>query len=425
MRNSFTDFIQSIWYYCRSITGNGLRDTLKDIQKIHSDLKIIEIPTGTKVLDWVVPQEWNIKDAWVKNEKGEKIIDFKVNNLHILNYSEPFNGKVSKSELMSHLYSLENQPDVIPYVTSYYKRRWGFCISEIEKKKIVGESFEVFIDTTISDGGLSIGELYLPGKTKKEILFSTYCCHPSMANDQLSGVALNVFLADWIKQIPNRKYSYRIIFIPEIIGSAAYLQLNLDNLKNNVFAAFNVTCVGDDRTWSFVPSRIGSTFSDKVALNLLHHYTKEHTIYTWNDRGSDESMFCAPGIDIPMVSIIRSKYGTFPEYHTSADVLGRTVTEKGMQESFELYQKLVLCLENNTFPLAQVLGEPQLGKRGLYPDLSIKGSTNSVKDMLNILSYCDGVHDVFDISNRTYVPPLEVINYLTLFKEHGLINQES
>ncbi len=424
MKNIFTNFIDSIWFYCRSITGDGLRNTLKDIQKIHRDLNIIEVPTGTKVLDWVVPQEWNIRDAWVKNEKGEKIIDFKVNNLHILNYSEPFYGEISKSELLAHLYTLEDQPDVIPYVTSYYKRRWGFCISEIEKKNIIGESFEVFIDSTISDGGLSIGELYLPGKKEKEILFSTYCCHPSMANDQLSGVALNVFLADWIKQIPNRKYSYRIIFIPEIIGSAAYLQMNLEYLKKNVLAAFNVTCVGDDRTWSYVPSRVGSTFSDKVALNVLHHYAKEHKIYTWNDRGSDESMFCAPGIDIPMVSILRSKYGTFPEYHTSDDVLGKTVTEKGMQESFELYQKLLLCLEYNAFPLTQVLGEPQLGKRGLYPDLSIKGSTNSVKDMLNILSYCDGNHDVFDISNRTNVPPLEIINYLTLFKEHGLINQE-
>lgn len=279
----------------------------------------------------------------------------------------------------------------------------------------------MYIDSKLFEGSLSIGELYLPGEGKEEILFSTYCCHPSMANDQLSGVALNVFLADWIKQLPHRKYSYRFIFIPEIIGSAAYIHQHLDSLKNNVKAAFNLTCVGDDRVWSYIPSRHGQTLADKVVLNLLHYNVGDFNSYTWNDRASDESMFCAPGIDIPMVSMIRSKYGTFPEYHTSADVVGVTVTEKGMQTSFELYQKLITLLENNEYPIAQVLGEAQLGKRGLYPDLSIKGSTNHVKDMLNVLSYCDGAHDIFDISNKANVAPLEVIKYLRVFKEHDLV----
>ena len=421
MEKSFIEFINSIWSYCRSITGNGLRATLRAIQQIHPDLKILEVPSGSKVLDWEVPLEWNIKEAWVKDETGQKIIDFDQNNLHILNYSEPFKGRITQSELFEHLYFLEEQPDVIPYVTSYYKRRWGFCVSKNHRENIKGETFEVYIDATLHEGSLSIGELYLAGESEEEILFSTYCCHPSMANDQLSGVALSVFLADWIKQRPHRKYSYRFIFIPEIIGSAAYVHHNLDSLKNNVKAAFNLTCVGDERAWSYIPSRNSNTFADKVVLNLLHHYVGDFNSYTWNDRASDESMFCAPGIDIPMVSMIRSKYGTFPEYHTSADVVGVTVTEKGMQKSFELYQKLITMLENNEYPTAKVLGEPQLGKRGLYPDLSMKGSTNHVKDMLNVLSYCDGAHDVFDISNKAQVAPLEVIRYLGVFKEHDLV----
>jgi aminopeptidase-like protein len=422
MEEPFISFINSIWSHCRSITGDGLRATLKAIQQIHPEMRIIEVPSGTQVLDWTVPLEWNIKEAWVKDETGKKIIDFELNNLHILNYSEPFRGKITKSELLEHLYVLEEQPDLIPYVTSYYKRRWGFCVSKNYRENINGETFEVHIDASLKEGSLSMGELYISGASEEELLFSTYCCHPSMANDQLSGVALNVFTADWIKQLPHRKYSYRFIFIPEIIGSAAYIHHHKAILKNNVKAAFNLTCVGDERTWSYIPSRNGQTLADKAVLNLLHHYVGDFNSYTWNDRASDESMFCAPGVDIPMVSMIRSKYGTFPEYHTSADVVGATVTEKGMQTSFALYQKLITCLENNAYPITQVLGEPQLGKRGLYPDLSMKGSTNHVKDMLNVLSYCDGAHDVFDISAKAHVAPLEVIRYLRVFKEHKLVN---
>ena len=421
MKEPFVSFINSIWSHCRSITGDGLRETLKAIQQIHPEMRIIEVPSGTAVLDWVVPQEWNIKEAWVKNERGEKIIDFSVNNLHIVNYSEPFQGMVSRSELEEHLYTLEDQPDVTPYVTSYYKRRWGFCISKNEKDALQGESFEVFIDSSFHDGALSIGELYLPGARHDEVLFSTYCCHPSLANDQLSGIALNVYLANWIKNLTVRNFSYRFIFIPEMIGSASYAHLHLNSLKERVKAAFNVTCVGDERVWSYIPSRKGGTLADKAALNLLKYYSSKFVTYTWNDRASDESMFCAPGIDLPMASMIRSKYGTFPEYHTSADVVGVTVTEKGMQETFEMYQRLVTILEHNEYPTSRVLGEPQLGKRGLYPDLSIKDSTNHVKNMLNVLSYCDGSNDVFDISDKADVPTLEVIEHLQVFKEHELI----
>jgi len=414
-------FLNRLWPYCRSITGNGLRKSLIEIKSEIRDLSIIEIPTGTKVLDWVVPDEWNIADAWVKDEKGHKIIDFLTNNLHILGYSEPFSGWVSKDELCAHLYSLPDQPSLIPYVTSYYKRRWGFSVSQDCLNKIEGENFQVFIDSKLLPGSLSIGELVLKGSTDKEILFSTYCCHPSMANDQLSGIGIAVYLSKWLLAQPKRKFTYRFVFLPEIIGSAAYLELRMDDLKYHNHAAFNLTCVGDERSWSYLPSRKGNSLSDKAVLNLLNFYTSDFECYTWNDRGSDESMFSAPGIDIPMVSLMRSKYGTFPEYHTSADTLGNTVTAQGLEQSFEMYKKLIQALEYNFCPKTGVKGEPQLGRRGLYPDLSIKGSTSSVKDLLNTLSYCDGEHDIFDISNKAKVPVMEVIRYLELFKENELI----
>jgi aminopeptidase-like protein len=414
-------FLKKIWPYCRSITGEGLRKTLQAIQNEIPELSILEIPSGSQALDWIVPDEWTIREAWVKNPSGQKVIDFADNNLHILGYSDAFYGWVSKEDLLAHLYTLETQPDVIPYVTSYYKRRWGFCLAHEDLALLNENSYEVYIDADLKPGSLSIGELFLPGDSREEILFSTYSCHPSLANDQLSGVGLAMYLAKWLNELPARKYTYRFLFLPEIIGSAAYLHRYKNEIQTYNLAAFNITCVGDERCWSFLPSRKGNSLSDKAVLNLLGFYTDHFIAYSWNDRGSDESMFCAPGIDIPMVSMMRSKYGTFPEYHTSADTLSNTVSAEGLEQSFQMYVKLIQALEYNYYPKTAVAGEPQLGRRGLYPDLSMKGSTNSVKNLLNILSYCDGEHDIFDISNKAKVPVLDVIGYLELFKKNKLI----
>jgi aminopeptidase-like protein len=414
-------FLERLWPYCRSITGEGLRMTLHDIRDLLPGLNVLEVPSGSQALDWVVPDEWNIRDAWIKDSKGRKVVDFTSNNIHILGYSEPYHGWVDRDKLLDRIYTLENQPGSIPYVTSYYKRRWGFCMAHDSLGGLTDDRYEVMIDSTLAPGSLSIGEYILPGKTSEEVLFSTYCCHPSLANDQLSGIGLSVFLALWLSSLPSRRFSYRFVFLPEIIGSAAYLERHQEHLKKHTVAAFNLTCVGDDRCWSYLPSRKGDTLSDKAVLNLLRFHTKGFSTYSWNQRGSDESMFCAPGIDLPMTSLMRSKYGTFPEYHTSADRLGVTVTAKGLQESFEMYNRLVIALERNGRPAVKVLGEPQLGKRGLYPDLSIKGSTDSVKDLLNVLSYCDSENDLFDISDMAGVPVDKVIGYLDKFLEHGLI----
>lgn len=417
-------FLEQLWPYCRSITGDGVRQTLSDIQQHLQALKVLEIPSGTKALDWTVPDEWNIREAWVKDKKGQTIIDFSVNNLHVVGYSEPFSGKISKKDLLNHLFSLPDQPDLIPYVTSYYKRRWGFCVPYNMLRDFRDDEYEVYIDSDLEPGSLSIGEYVLKGETDKEIVFSTYCCHPSLANDQLSGVGLATYLAKWLSDKHRLKHTYRFLFLPEIIGSAAYLQKNADHLKKQVIAAFNLTCVGDNRMWSYLPSRSGNTLADKAILNLLKYNTAGYKAYTWNDRGSDESMFCAPGIDLPMVSLMRSKYGEFPEYHTSADTLGGTVTVEGLETTFNMFLKLINALENYAYPRALVFGEPQLGKRGLYPDLSIKGSTATVKHMLNVLSYSDGYHDIFDISNRSCIPVEQVLTQLNKLSEHRLVTLE-
>jgi len=414
-------FLEEIWPYCRSITGNGVRTTLQAIKQHVPDLRIREFPSGSAALDWTIPDEWNITSARVSTLSGEVLIDFTASNLHIVGYSVPFNGIVSRTELLEHLHTLEDQPDVIPYVTSYYKKRWGFCLPHRDLAKFTDEQYRVQIESRLEPGSLTIGEWVLPGQSSKEMLFSTYCCHPSMANDQLSGIGLAVFLAKWLHKQPERRYTYRFLFLPEMIGSATYLEHHREWLTKQVIAAFNLTCVGDERTWSYLPSRAGGTLPDKAVQHLLHFYTNQSNYYSWNDRGSDESMFCAPGIDLPMVSMMRSKYGTFDAYHTSADRLGETVTEKGLQQSYDMYLRLLTSLEANCYPLTTVLGEPQLGKRGLYPDLSKKGSTQGVKQLLNVLSYCDGSNDLFDIGNKAGVGIDNVIELIQLFQNHDLV----
>ena len=396
--NQMHSWAKELFPICRSITGPGVRQTLSYIKNIIPELKIYEIKTGTKVFDWTIPDEWTIRDAFVVDDSGNKIIDFSNSNLHVLNYSEPVDKWLELDELKPHLYSLPKQPDAIPYVTSYYQRNWGFCLTDNQRKILKPGQYHAVVDSELKPGVLNYGELIIPGETEREIFISTYICHPSMANNELSGPVVTTALAQWLSWLKKRHYTYRIIFIPETIGSIVYLSRNLDYLKKNVIAGFNITCVGDDRCFSFLPSRDGKTLSDKVALHVLKYTDPQFKRYTWLDRGSDERQYCAPGIDLPVVNMMRSKHGTYPEYHTSLDDLS-FVTPSGLEGGLRIHQNAIKILEKNTIVKNTVLGEPQLGKRGLRPNIGEKDNLYKFKTLMDILSYSDGKMTILEIAN--------------------------
>ena len=405
---------------CRSITGDGVRETLRIISDI-IPLTIQEVPTGTAAFDWAVPKEWNIRDAYIADENGNKIVDFRKNNLHVFGYSVPVDKWITLPELQEHLYSLPEQPNAIPYVTSYYKERWGFCISHDERAKLKDGKYHVYINSTLEEGSLTYGECLLKGETEQEVFLSTYVCHPSMANNEMSGPVVTAFIAKWLLSLP-RKYTYRIIFIPETIGSITYLSRNLDTMKKNVLAGFNISCVGDDRAYSYVASRYENTLADKVASNVLSLKHPKFIKYSFLDRGSDERQYCSPGVDLPLVTLSRSKYGEYPEYHTSLDNLD-IVTPEGLLGGYELIQDCINIIENNRVFRVNCYGEPQLGKRGLYPNLSTKNSGASVETMMDFIAYADGNNDLLQISNIIRKPVREIVPIAEKLLEAGLLEE--
>lgn len=407
--------IERLWPIRRSLAGPGIRETLRILGEYLPGFYVSRVVTGSRVLDWIVPDEWDLRSAFIEAPDGRQLCDVSQNSLHVVGYSISVDSKMNLADLQPHLYSLPDQPDAIPYVTSYYERKWGFCLSHQQRKDLKPGTYRAFIDSTLSAGFLAYGQVVLPGLTSEEILFSTYCCHPAMANNELSGPVLAVALARWLHDRGNRRYTYRFVFAPEMIGAAAVLENQCAHLRAHVVAAFNLTCVGDERAWSYLPSRHGNTYADRVAQHVLRHAIGDYQTYSWCDRGSDESMYCAPGIDIPMVSIMRSKYGTYPEYHTSLDTPGRVVTAHGLAETLSLFQKLIEVIELDCKPRSLVLGEPQLGRRGLYPQTSMKGSTAPVKDLLDLISYSDGQTSLLEIADYckrpawVYYPHLEAL----------------
>lgn len=410
-----------LWSINRSITGDGVRETLSILKELIPALNVFEIPSNTVVFDWTIPKEWRIKDAYITTPNGDKICNFKENNLHLVGYSIPIKKKISLPELQKHLYSLPEQPNAIPYITSYYQERWGFCITQLERDALVEGEYQVVIESELFDGHLTYGEMLIEGSSKKEILLSTYICHPSMANNELSGVTVTSYLAKWLAG-RNNKYTYRIIFIPETIGSISYLSKNLQHLKENVIAGFNISCVGDDRDYSYLPSRSGKSISDLVALHTLKHIYPDFKRYKWSDRGSDERQYCSPGIDLPISSILRTKYGEYDEYHTSLDNLIDVVTPEGLNGGFYAIKHAIEILEHNTYPQVNVLCEPQLGKRGLYPTLSTKSSGNDVRLMMDLLTWSDGKTSLLDIADLCETPIWTLYPLVETLVEHGLIN---
>lgn len=412
---------------CRSITGSGVDETLRIISNhVCNGTDIIfninKVPSGTQVFDWTVPKEWSIKDGFIESESGEKIVDFKNNNLHIMGYSTPVDRWVDLDELKEHIFVQEDQPDVIPYVTSYYKERFGFCMTKKQRDALKPGKYHMYINSELFNGYLTYGEVVLKGKSDKEIFLSTYVCHPSMANNECSGPALAAELIRYVNELKDRKYTYRFIFIPETIGSITYLSRNLTHLKEHMIAGYNLSCVGDNYDYSIVETRYANTLADKALKNVLQNVGKYST-YSFLKRGSDERQYNAPGVDLPVACFCRSKFGEYPEYHTSADNMSY-VSPEGFQGSYDVMTQVIDALENNAKYRINVLCEPQLGKRGLYSLISQKGSADSTRSMTNFIAYADGSNDLIDISDSIHVPVKELIGIINQLRINGLLEVE-
>lgn len=412
---------EKLFPICRSITGDGVRQTLQILKDEYTGgMQIYEVPSGTPVFDWTVPKEWNIRDAYIENSHGERIIDFKKNNLHVMGYSLPMDCEMSLEELKKIIYTQPDQPEVIPYVTSYYQERSGFCMSENQKQSLKEDTYHCVIDSDLKDGSLTYGEIILKGDTEQEVLLSTYICHPSMANNEVSGPVVTIELAKWLASLEKRRYTYRILFIPETIGSITYLSRNLDIMKQNTVAGFLLSCVGDERTYSMIETKYGDTLTDRLLKNVLQYHFPDYKLYDFLHRGSDERQYNAPGVDLPVCGICRSKYGEYPEYHTSADDLS-LISEEGLRGTFDLMKKCIQALEYNYCYRVKCLCEPQLGKRGLYPTISQKGSYDDVAAMIDFIAYADGHNDLIDISDRIQVPVEVLIPIIKKLMEKEII----
>jgi len=404
---------------CRSITGAGVRETLAILGEYLPGLEVHEIPSGTKAFDWTVPDEWNITGAYLEGPDGERIIDFADSNLHVVSYSMPVDAEFSREELELHLYSDAELPDAIPYVTSYYHRDWGLCLTQRQRDTLTDGTFRAVVSSTLEPGHLTYGELVIPGDSSEEVFVSTYVCHPSLANNELSGPVVSTALARWLLSLPRRRYTYRFVFVPESIGAITYTSRNLERLKRHVIAGFNLTCIGDDGDYSYLASRLGNLPIDRIAKRVLATRSPAVT-YSYVDRGSDERTYCAPGIDLPLVSLMRTKYGAYREYHTSLDDL-TVITPSGLQGGLDLVRDCIDELEKAEYFRATVLAEPQLGRRGLYHSMHARTVADVVLLRTHVLAYADGQHSVLDMSEIFEIPAEDVQAVVDELIEHGLL----
>ncbi|MEO1216114.1 MAG: DUF4910 domain-containing protein [Bacteroidota bacterium] len=396
---SMHQLAQRLYPICRSITGNGVRDSLRILQEI-IPLEIFEVPSGKQVFDWTVPKEWNIRDAWVKDAQGNKVIDFTQHNLHILNYSTPIHQKMGLEELKKHIYSLPDQPELIPYRTSYYREQWGFCMRHHDLQQLQDGEYEVFIDSSLEAGSLTYGELFIPGESSEEVIFSAHICHPSLANDNLAGNAVVAELAKGLLHTQNR-YSYRFLFIPGTIGSITWLAENeekIPNIKHGLVASL----LGDPGNFTYKRSRRGNAEIDQIVAYTLEQSGKEHKVIDFFPYGYDERQFCSPAFNLAVGNFTRTQFGQYPEYHTSGDNL-ELVRPEYMEESLEMYRKVVEILEaNKTYVNLSPKCEPQLGKRGLYDAIGGNSDSKALQmAMLWVLNLADGEYSLLDIAKRS------------------------
>jgi aminopeptidase-like protein len=413
------EFIRILYPVCRSITGAGFRETLARVSD-HIPLQIHEVPTGTEVFDWSVPKEWNIRDAYVKNSAGERIIDFRKSNLHVVGYSVPVKATLPLAELKKHLFTLPEHPDWIPYRTSYYQETWGFCLCHRDLLRMKDDTYEVCIDSSLEAGHLTYGEYCLPGREEQEILISCHACHPSLCNDNLSGVALVTFLAKHLSTRP-RRYSYRFLFIPGTIGSITWLSLHeteVHKIRHGLVAA----CVGDPGKMTYKKSRRGDADIDKAVAHVLKHSGQDYEIVDFFPYGYDERQYGSPGFNLPVGCLMRTPHGRYPQYHTSADDLD-FVSAESLADSFRKYLAVFQVLENNrTYLNLNPKCEPQLGKRGLYRLMGGDRDTGfDQMSLLWVLNLSDGRHSLLDIADRAGYEFTMIQRAAEALREQGLL----
>lgn len=413
--------ISDLYPVCRSITGDGVRETLSYIEGM-VPLEITEIPTGTKIFDWEIPKEWNIRDAYIIDPQGNKIIDFKKLNLHVLNYSTPINQKMDLESLKKHLFSIPEKPDLVPYRTSYYAENWGFCLSHNQLQQLKDGQYEVVIDSSLKPGHLTYGEVLLKGKTDEEILISTHICHPSLANDNLAGNAVCTWLANYLSKT-DHYYSYRFIFIPGTIGAIAWLAQNEDKIHKIKYGLVT-SLLGIDSLFTYKRTRSGNTTIDKIVEHILSKEIPNHRVIDFIPYGYDERQFCSPGINLDMGNLTRIPYSEYPEYHTSADNVS-FISEKALVDSYNIFKRVFQFIEAdrkymNLFPK----GEPQLGKRGLYDNVGGRNDSKVLQlAFLWVLNFSDGNHTLIDIAIRSDMTIDIITEAASMLLEKGLLKE--
>ena len=392
------DLIRDLFPICRSITGEGVRQTLRRLQQF-IPLDIHEVPSGTTAFDWTIPNEWNIRDAWIKDVSGTKVVDFQRSNLHVVNYSLPVRARMSLRDLRPHLFTISEHPEWIPYRTSYYRETWGFCLSQNQLQQMPEGDYDVCIDSSLEPGHLTYGELLVPGEIEDEFLIAAHVCHPSLCNDNLSGVCIAAHLARHLLDQKQRRHSYRFLFIPGTIGSITWLAGNVEQL-DRIRGGLTLVCLGDANPLTYKRSLHGHSEIDRAVANVLAHCGEASNVIDFFPYGYDERQFNSPGFRLPVGSLMRGRHGLFPEYHTSADDL-EFVRPDQLARSFRVLGRVIAILDGNrTYQNLFPFGEPQLGKRGVYREM---GDADQAKQlaMLWVLSLSDGRHSLLDMTERS------------------------
>jgi len=412
------ELARELYPICRSITGDGIRETLRTLGR-QIPLEIHEVRSGTKVFDWEVPKEWNIRDAYIKDSSGRRIVDFQKHNLHVVNYSAPIHAEVPLEELQKHLHSLPKHPDWIPYRTSYYQESWGFCLTDRVRQSLTESKYEVCIDSTLAEGNLSYGELYLEGRSSDEVLISVHACHPSLANDNLSGVVVATALANLLQGC-DRRYSYRFLFIPGTIGAITWLALNKET-AGRVRHGLVLTCIGDAGGFHYKKSRREVAQIDRVMAHVLRHCGEPFEVLDFSPYGYDERQYCSPGFDLPVGCLMRSVWGTFPEYHTSADNLD-FIRPQQLARSLRLCSAAVGVLEaDRRYVNQNPFCEPQLGRRGLYRSTGGESISEQMNARLWVLNLSDGKNSLLDIAERSGLPFRSILDAAQVLEGGGLL----